>query len=104
MKRKQEYCPLANEPKVYLCLHFAVTAETSGWSGISLLSVVTLGFSGGSDSKESSCNPGDPGSIPLERGMAIYSSILPWRIHGQRSLAGYYTEELFTRVVSSVRK
>ena len=26
---------------------------------------------------------------PLEKGMATYSSILAWRIHGQRSLAGY---------------
>ena len=26
---------------------------------------------------------------PLEKGMAIHSSILAWRIHGQRSLVGY---------------
>ena len=26
---------------------------------------------------------------PLEDGMATYSSILAWRIHGQRSLTGY---------------
>ena len=26
---------------------------------------------------------------PLEEEMAIHSSILTWRIHGQRSLAGY---------------
>ena len=26
---------------------------------------------------------------PLEWGMAAHSSILAWRIHGQRSLAGY---------------
>ena len=26
---------------------------------------------------------------PLEQGMATRSSILAWRIHGQRSLAGY---------------
>ena len=25
----------------------------------------------------------------LEKGMAIHSSILAWRIHGQRSLVGY---------------
>ena len=29
------------------------------------------------------------GKIPLEEGMATHSSILAWRIHGQRSLAGY---------------
>ena len=26
---------------------------------------------------------------PLEKGMATHSRILAWRIHGQRSLAGY---------------
>ena len=26
---------------------------------------------------------------PLEEGLAIHSSIPPWRTHGQRSLAGY---------------
>ena len=26
---------------------------------------------------------------PLEKGMATYSSILAWKIHGQRSLEGY---------------
>jgi len=29
------------------------------------------------------------GKIPLEEGMATYSSILAWRIPWQRSLAGY---------------
>ena len=27
--------------------------------------------------------------IPLEEGMGTHSSILAWRIHGQRSLVGY---------------
>ena len=27
--------------------------------------------------------------VPLEEGMATHSSILAWRIHRQRSLAGY---------------
>ena len=40
-----------------------------------------MGFPGGSDSKESSCNAGDLGSIPggedpLEKGMATHSTIL----------------------------
>ena len=44
-----------------------------------------LGFPGGSDSKESACNAGDPGSIPgsgrpLEKEMTTHSSILVWRI------------------------
>ena len=44
-----------------------------------------MGFPGGSDGKESTCNAGDLGSIPgwedsLEEGMATHSSILAWRI------------------------
>ena len=40
---------------------------------------------GGSDSKETACNAGDPGSIlgqedPLEKGMATHSIIRAWRI------------------------
>ena len=47
--------------------------------------ISSLGFPGGSDSKESAFNSGDPGSIagsedPLEKGMATHSSILAWRI------------------------
>ena len=42
-------------------------------------------FPGGSDSKESACSAGDPGSIsgwedPLEKEMATHSSILAWKI------------------------
>ena len=44
-----------------------------------------LGFPGGSDGKESTCNAGDLGLIPrlgksLEKGKATHSSILAWRI------------------------
>ena len=44
-----------------------------------------LGFPGGSDSKESACKAGDPGSIPgsgrsSEKEMATHSSILAWEI------------------------
>ena len=51
-------------------------------------------FSGGSDGKESGWNVGDPGlSISwedsLKKGMATHSSILAWRTHRQRSLAGH---------------
>ena len=42
-----------------------------------------MGFPGGSDSKESACNAGDPGSIPgqedlLQKGTATHSSFLAW--------------------------
>ena len=41
-----------------------------------------MGFLGGSDDKEFTCNVGEPGSISgsLEKGMATHSSILAWRI------------------------
>ena len=44
-----------------------------------------MGFPGGSDSKESTCNAGDMGSLPrgehpLEKGMTTHSRILAWRI------------------------
>ena len=39
-----------------------------------------LGFPGGSDGKESTCNPGDLGwEDPLEEGMGTDSSILAWK-------------------------
>ena len=46
---------------------------------------MAVGFPGGSDSKESACNVGDPGSVlgwedPLDKGMATHSYILAWRI------------------------
>ena len=46
---------------------------------------IDLGFSAGSDCKESACNAGDPGSIPvwgdaLEKGMAGHSRIHTWGI------------------------
>ena len=41
----------------------------------------TLGFPGGSDGKESTCNNGRPGFNPwVEKGTATHSSILIWRI------------------------
>ena len=47
--------------------------------------IILGGFPGGSDSKVSACNAGDPGLIlgqedPLEKGMATHSSSLAWRI------------------------
>ena len=47
--------------------------------------MLLLGFSAGSDSEEFPCHAGDPDLIPglcdpLEKGMAIHSSVLAWRI------------------------
>ena len=54
-----------------------------------------MGFPGGSDCKESACNPGDLGSIPgfgRSPGEGNYYPLqyfLPGESHGQRSLVGY---------------
>ena len=62
-----------------------------------LMSPHFWGFPIGSMGKESTCNAGDAGDaglIPqlrrfLEEGMTTHTSILAWRIHGQRSLVSY---------------
>ena len=54
-----------------------------------------LGNSGGSDSKESACNAGDPGfypwvgKIPWRREWQPTPVFLPGKSHGQRNLVGY---------------
>ena len=53
--------------------------------GMGLPTPIFLGLPGGSDSKESSCNVGDVGSIPglgrsPGKGIATYCNILAWRI------------------------
>ena len=58
-----------------------------------------LGFPGGSDSKASAHNAGDPGSIlgwedPLEKEMATHSSVLAWRIPGTGEPGGLPSMEL----------
>ena len=65
------------------------------WGRNRLFTPVILGFPGGADTKESSCNVGDLGLIPgLGRspgkghGNPLQYSCLE-NLHGQRSLAGY---------------
>ena len=56
--------------------------------------IQSLGFPGGSDGKESTCNAGDPGSIPGSgrspgEGNGYPTPVfLPGVSHGQRSLVG----------------
>ena len=85
----------------WLRLHASTAGETgyipgwgtkipyASWCNNKKIKFDILGFPGGSDSEESACNVGDLGSIrkipwrredPLEKGMAIHSSILSWRI------------------------
>ena len=48
-----------------------------------------MGFPSGSDSQESACSAGDPGSVPWRREWLPTPVFLPEESHGQRSLAGY---------------
>jgi len=55
-----------------------------------------MGFPGGSDSKESTCNTGDLGLIPglrdpLEEGIATHSSILPGESPWTEESGGLHT-------------
>ena len=48
---------------------------------------------GGSDSKESAYNTGEPGwEDPLEKGMATHSSILAWRTPGTEEPGGLQSQ------------
>ena len=75
----------------------SVHGVTKRWTQLSdwtELNWIVRAFPGGSDTRESACSAGDLGLIPglgrsLEKKMTTHSSILAWRIHGQRSLKGY---------------
>ena len=41
--------------------------QPTEWEKIFAIIYLIMGFSGGSDGKESACNAGDPGSIPEPR-------------------------------------
>ena len=65
--------------------HCKLTATISLQPHYLMSLLLYRGLPGGSDSKESACNAGDPVQSlgledPLEKGMAIHSSILAWRI------------------------
>ena len=68
----------------------------TGWTSVGELErgMHKWGFPGGSDSKASVCNAGDPGLIsgredPLEKEMAAHSSTLPGKSSGWKSMVGY---------------
>ena len=63
----------------------AVYGVTQNRTRLKRLSSSSIGFSGGSDGKESACNARDlvqslGWEDPLEEGMATHSGILAWRI------------------------
>ena len=56
-------------------------------------------FPGSSYCEASTCNAGDLGrEDPLEEGLATHSRILAWRIPGRRSLVGYQSMGLQSRL------
>ena len=66
-----------------------------------------MGFPGGSDGKESTCNAGDLGSIPglgrfLEKGKATHSSIQPGEFHGLYSPRGRKESDMTERLSLSL--
>ena len=59
------------------------------WRKDRLHTPVFLGFPGGSDGKESTCDVGDLSwEDPLEEGMATYSNILAWGVPMDRGAWG----------------
>ena len=96
------YSPLRPQPHSLACTYTHTHTHTQkwfvSWKDIAYYYETIMGFSGGSNSKESICNVGDSSSIlaftrrmedPLEKGMATHSSFLLGEFHRQRSLAGY---------------
>ena len=65
----------------------------ASWAPLSSIKWIYKGFPVGSDGKQFAYNAGDWASIPgwedpLEKGMAIHSSILAWRIPWTEELGG----------------
>ena len=65
-------------------------------------------FPGGLDGKASACNVGDPGSIPgwedpLEKEMAIHSSILGWKIPWMEEPGRLHTVHVVTKSQTRLR-
>ena len=81
--------------KVPGCVGYDESHSLESGGACYLLQIIVLGFPGGSDSKESTCNGGDPGLILAlgtfpggEHGNPLQYSCLE-NPHGQRSLEGY---------------
>ena len=83
-------CHLATElglalTALFLIPHHEGSSTEYTYTVISIEYSTVVGFPGGSDSKASVYNTGDPGSIPglgrsLEKEMAVHSSTIAWKI------------------------
>ena len=87
--------PLAQLPQLYSLVWYEIILRATATGKPELLYMLVLTvqiwsfsscfFPAGSDSKESACIVGDPGSIqgqedPRKKGMATHSSFLAWRV------------------------
>ena len=82
-----------NEKHSSLSHKYGLGRGDTGWVPYAIFS--GRGFPGGSDSKVSACNAGDPGlipgvgKIPWRRKWKPTPGLLPGKLHGRRSLVGY---------------
>ena len=87
--------------KLMFCFRIVLDLQRLSSCGDSVFPMVTILYycvyqsqlPCGSDGKESTCNAGDPGSIPgsgrsAGEGNATHSSILPWKIPWMEELGG----------------
>ena len=87
---------------LYTCVAKHVHTHTYIYKYIYLFIYIYMGFPGGSMGKESTCLVRDAGGTglipgqkdPLEKGMAIYSGILNWRIPWTKKPGGLQSIEL----------
>ena len=85
------YCSNSFWPRLddlFYVLYICLNLQNFRWQ------FTLLGFPGGSDGKESTCNAGDSGSIPASgkipwrREWKLTPIFLPGEFHGERSLVG----------------
>ena len=94
-----EFCrDMESKPFIARCHLRALWVRKIRWRKDRLPTPGFLGFSGGSDSKESAYNAGGPQSLgredPLKEGMATHSSILAWRILWTEEPGGLQSDSL----------
>ena len=88
MDRETWWATVYGVAKSWMWLHFHFHFQNTGWE-------LDRSFPSGSDSEKSSCNAGDPGSVPRSgwspwrRKWQPTLVFLPGKSHGWRSLVGY---------------
>ena len=94
-------CSCLENPRdggAWLATIYGVAQSWTWLKRLSSSKVISTDLPAGSESKESTCNAGDPGLVPrwedpLEKGMAIHSSFLGWRISWMEASGGIESME-----------